>query len=161
MKLLYDLPEEYKKLFAMMEDEEVDSEFLKSALDGIEGEIEEKAEECMKIYTMLNSEGIYICGEIDRLSNRDKILAKNAYNLVEVLRQHILGTKKRTFRTPLFNFIVKKKPPKLVIDQKDKIPKDFLIEQEPMVDRTGLIEYLKDNSADFAHLEWGEIVSVE
>lgn len=61
----------------------------------------------------------------------------------------------------MFNFIVKKKPPKLIIDQKDKIPKDFLIEQEPMIDRIGLIEYLKDNSADFAHLEWGEIVSIE
>ena len=44
MATLYELTEEYRQLLEMMEDDSVDPEVLQDTLEGVDGEIEAKAD---------------------------------------------------------------------------------------------------------------------
>lgn len=156
MASLYELTEDYKELLAMAEDEELDSELLADTLEGIEGSIEEKAEACAKIMKELAGESAAIQTEIDRLANRARLMDNNAKRLKERIYQAMLVTGKRKLKTMLFSFNIQKNTPSLVIDQEDRIPKEYWVKQEPKLDKPALKKWLKDNPADFAHLEQSE-----
>lgn len=54
MATLYELTEEYRQLLEMMEDDTVDPEVLQDTLEGVDGEIEAKADNCAKeIYIIM------------------------------------------------------------------------------------------------------------
>lgn len=48
MATLYELTEEYRQLLEMMEDDSVDPEVLQDTLEGVDGEIEAKADNCAR-----------------------------------------------------------------------------------------------------------------
>ena len=80
----------------------------------------------------------------------------NAKRLKARIYQAMLVTGKRKFKTTLFSFNIQKNTPSLVIDQEDRIPKEYWVEQAPRLDKPALKKWLKDNPADFAHLEQSE-----
>ena len=66
MATLYELTEEYRQLLDMMEDDSVDPEVLKDTLEGVDGELEIKAENCAKVMAEL-------CGIRSRRQRRNRL----------------------------------------------------------------------------------------
>ena len=68
--LLYSLTEEYLELLQMLEDEEVDEQLIIDTLEGLDGEIEIKADNYAKLIKHIESNNEAIKKEVDRLTNR-------------------------------------------------------------------------------------------
>ena len=94
--------------------------------------------------------------EIERLKARKDVISNNADRVKKYLEKAMIDTGKRKFKTALFGFNIQKNPASVVVDQEDKIPEEYWIKQDPKLDKASLKKWLKDNSADFAHLEQSE-----
>lgn len=156
MATLYELTEEYKQLLDMLEDDSIDPEIIRDTLEGIDGEIEIKADNCAKLIRELDGEAGVLDMEIKRLQERKSVISGNAGRIKKYLERTMIETGKRKFKTALFGFNIQKNPAALVIDQEDKIPDEYWIAQDPKLDKATLKKWLKDNDADFAHLEQSE-----
>lgn len=98
MSKLYELAEEYNELLEMMEDDSVDMEVLRDTLEGVEGEIEIKAENLAKIIKELDGTATMIETEINRLKAKKDAISNNANTTVGSVRRKRLsntGEKRR------------------------------------------------------------------
>lgn len=160
MATLYELTEEYRQLLDMMEDDSVDPEVLKDTLEGVEGELEIKAENCAKIMAELCGKIDLIDREIERLKGKKDVLNNNIKRIKQQIEKSMIDTGKRKFKTDLFSFGIQKNPPAVVIDQEDQIPEEYWIAQEPKLNRTAIKQWLKENEADWAHLTQTESLRI-
>ena len=67
------------------------------------------------------------------------------------------ATKKTKFKTQLFSFGIQKNPPSVQIKNEAEIPSRFYMFPEPVLDKTALKNYLKQNGAQ----EYAELVQTE
>lgn len=125
MATLYELTEEYRQLLEMMEDDTVDPEVLQDTLEGVDGEIEAKADNCAKLIRELNGVTSVINEEIERLKARKDVISNNADRVKKYLEKAMIDTGKRKFKTALFGFNIQKNPASVVVDQEDKIPEAY------------------------------------
>lgn len=160
MSKLYELAEEYNELLEMMEDDSVDMEVLRDTLEGVEGEIEIKAENLAKIIKELDGTATMIETEINRLKAKKDAISNNAKSAKKYLESVMIATGKKKFKTDLFGFSIQKNPPSLVIDQEEDIPDEYWVAQKPKLDNTALKKWLKENKSDFAHLEQTESLRI-
>jgi hypothetical protein len=143
-----------------MEDESVDPEILKDTLEGVDGELEIKAENCAKVIAELGGKIDVIDREIERLKGKKDVLNNNIKWIKQQIEKSMIDTGKRKFKTDLFSFGIQKNPPAVVIDQEDQIPEEYWIAQEPKLDRTAIKKWLKENEADWAHLTQTESLRI-
>lgn len=160
MATLYELTEEYRQLLEMMEDDSVDPKVLKDTLEGMDGEFEIKAENCAKVIAELGGKVDLIDREIERLKGKKGVLNNNIKRIKQQIEKAMIDTGKKKFKTDLFSFGIQKNPPAVVIDQEDQIPKEYLVAQEPKLDRTAIKQWLKENEADWAHLTQTESLRI-
>ena len=152
MASLYELKGQYLELLSMME-EGADEETIKDTLEGIEGEIEVKADNYARIIRQLESDANGLKTEIERMTDRKRALENHVSYLKNNLQDAMILTGKEKFKTELFSFGIQNNPASVVIDDPTSIPSQFLIPQEPKVDKKSIKEYLKDNDANWCHLE--------
>lgn len=160
MATLYELTEEYRQLLDMMEDDSVDPEVLKDTLEGVDGELEIKAENCAKVMAELCGKVDLIDREIERLKGKKDVLNNNIKRIKQQIEKSMIDTGKRKFKTDLFSFGIQKNPPAVVIDQEDQIPEEYWIAQEPKLNRTAIKQWLKENEAEWAHLAQTESLRI-
>lgn len=157
MSSLYQLSEEYQELMSMALDPDVDPEALADTLEGIEGEIENKADGYAKVMRNLDADASAIKEEIARLTERKKRIEANVDRMKKSLETAMRLTGKTKFKTSLFSFNIAKNPASLKIDNPDRIPAEFLIPQDPKIDTVGIKKELKEGTVfDWCHLEQGE-----
>lgn len=154
MATLYQLTDEWMQLLEMAEDPDIDEQAIKDTLEGLGGEIEEKADNYAKVIAELNGKEELLKGEIDRLSARKKSIENTITRMKANLQEAMEITGKEKFKTELFSFNIQNNPPKVVIDEGAKIPKAYLIEQEPVVNKQMIKDDLKNGKQlKFAHFE--------
>jgi len=152
MVSLYELKAQWMELLSLMEDEE-DPEMIQNTLEGIECEIEEKADNYARIIVSLNSDIDGISKEIARLQDKKRVLENHVAYLKGNLQDAMILTGKEKFKTELFSFGIQKNVPSVVILDETKIPNQYLIAQEPKIDKRAIIEDLKDGmTCDWARL---------
>lgn len=157
MRNLYEITGGFLKLYELLEEGEIDEEVFADTIEGLEYELEEKADGYAKIIAMLNNDVSAIDAEIKRLTDRKKTFKNNIDYLKKNLEQSMIYTGKRKFKTSLFSFNIQKNPPKLVIDDPEKIPVRFYIEVEPKIDNAAIKEEIKNGEEfDWAHMEQTE-----
>lgn len=150
---LYDLTGAWLDLYDMADDPDVDAEVWFDTIEGLEGEIEDKADGYAKVITQLTADSLAIKDEEDRLYNRRKTIENRIRNMKDRLQQMMELTGKTKFKTPLFSFNIQNNPASVVIDDESKVPKRFWIQQEPKLDKQAIKELLKDGiTCDYAHL---------
>lgn len=159
MKSLYELKGQYLELLSMME-EGADEETIKDTLEGIEGEIEVKADNYARIIRQLESDANGLKTEIERMTDRKIALENHVSYLKNNLQDAMILTGKEKFKTELFSFGIQNNVPSVVIDDPTSIPAEFLIPQEPKVDKKSIKEYLKDNEANWCHLEQSRSIRI-
>lgn len=161
---LYELTSEYMELLAMLEDPDVDEDLIADTLEGIDGELEVKADGYARVMRQMDADAKAIKAEEERLANRRKSLENRAANLKGRLQQMMEITGKVKFKTELFSFGIQKNPAAVVIDEQyiENIPEEYLIQQEPKIDRAKLKEDLKagKNLDGIAHLEQSESLRI-
>lgn len=157
---LYELTAEYEALLGFMEDPDVDQQALEDTLEGLSGEIEDKADGYGRVIKQVEADRDAIAVEIARLMYRKQNLDKKLDSMKEHLKQAMILMDKRKIDTGLFRFSVRKNPDRVVLDEKDvyKIPEQYLKYKEPDVDRVAIKEDLKAGKdlGGIAHLEQTE-----
>lgn len=158
---IYELTQEYLQLLALAEDELTDPQTLDDTMEAIQGEIEDKADAYAKIMLQLFAQSDGLDKEIKRLTEKKRAIDNNATQLKDRLQQAMEATGKTKFKTDLFSFGIQKNPVALVIDDAEKIPKEFLIAQAPKVDNAGIKAALKAGQEfDWCHLSQSESLRI-
>lgn len=157
MSTLYEITQDYLQIQHMMEDPELDPKTLADTMEGIEGELEVKADGYAKVIRNMESDISAIKAEMTRLSDRKKTIEKNIQTLKLALQKAMEITGKTKFKTELFSFGVRTNAPAVVIDEQyiENIPTEYLRVKEPEIDKTKLKEALKGgvDLEGIAHLE--------
>lgn len=163
---LYELTDAYLQLQELMEDPDVDAQVIADTMEGIEGELEIKAENYAKVIRNMEGSIIAIDHEQDKLAAKKAILKGNVKRLKDNLQNSMIATGKRKFKTDLFSFNIQKNGGKapVILDVKDtsELPDDLVrIKEEPDLDAIRqLIE--KEGTCKFAHLgERGESLRIK
>lgn len=129
MSTLYELKEEFKMLLDMMEDDSIDEEMIQNSLEGIECEIEIKAEGYAKILKELEGQAEAVRKEISRLDDKYGKIVANMDRLKTNLKNAMNETGKKKIQTDLFTISVCKNGGKtpLIIDGVDinEVPEKY------------------------------------
>lgn len=148
---LYELTGQYLELLDMAED--VDAETLADTLEAIGGEIEDKADNYAKVIRNIEGDVQKVKSEIDRLTAKKQTMENNVRRIKESLQASMMATGKTKFKTQLFSFGIQKNPASVQIKEGAKVPAQFYKQPEPVLDKTALKNYLKENGAqDYAEL---------
>ncbi|MGN1300546.1 MAG: siphovirus Gp157 family protein [Clostridia bacterium] len=153
MSNLYQLTNNYETVLNMLYEEDVDEQMILDTLEGIEGEIEDKADNYAKIIKELESKRDSRKAEAKRLSdsatvfdNRIKALKNNLYNAMKT-------TGKTKFATDLFSFNIARNGGKQSLTIDGEVPEEYTkttVENDTDKIRQALEE---GKELAFAHLE--------
>lgn len=162
---LYELVGQWKRLEALADGDELPAEVIRDTLDGLTGEIEEKATN-----VQLFIENLLVAAEsIENRAAEMSIRAKRLEKRAESLRQYMLlnlqvcGVTK--IDSPWFTIRVQDSPPRVVIDAETQIPAEYW-KQPPLppqvIDRAAIAEDIKaGKEVPGAHSERGQHVVVK
>ena len=162
MSTLYELTAEYQSLLELAEDPESDPQAIADTFEGLEFELESKAEDYAKVIRMLEYDAAACDAESKRLRNKKLSIESNIKRMKAALQSAMVATGKTKFKTKLFSFGIRKSPASVVIDDPKMVPPEFLIPQEPQVDKRAIKDALKEGTElGFAHLEQVESLSIK
>jgi len=143
MATLYKLNERYQNILQVAE--MMDEEEFKEALNGIEDDIENKADGYAKVIKEFESQINGLKSEEKRLKDRRTTLENKIKNMKENLENSMKLQGKTKFKTPLFSFNIQNNAPSLTVMDESNIPKRFFEEQKPKLNKTALKNYMKEN----------------
>ena len=160
---LYELTDNFKSLLLMAEDPDIDPNAIADTMEAIEGELEDKAEGYAMVMRQLTADADAIQTEIDRLTARKKAINANIDRMKTALFNSMKTTGKVKFKTRLFSFGIRKNPAAVVIDDPAAVPSEFLVPQEPKIDKKGIkfMLQLLGGPSEWAHLEQSESLSIK
>ena len=157
---LYELTNDYINLLALAEDPDTDPEVLADTLEGLDGQLEDKADNYAKVIRQIESDVNGLKAEIERLQARKTAAQNNIDRMKANLEQMMIATDKTKFKTELFSFGIQKNPAKVVMDEQyiENVPEEYLKYKDPEIDRKKIAEDLKAGKDlnGIAHLEQSE-----
>lgn len=160
---LYEITDEYMRLLELAEDPETDPEVFADTLEGLQGALEDKADGYGRVIRELEAYTAGLEAEIARLTAKKRTADNSITRMKESLKSAFFATGTAKLKTELFTFSIRKNPPKVVIDDPDRLPERFLLPQPPKVDTARLKTELKEaelpeseDLSGIAHLEQGE-----
>jgi hypothetical protein len=138
----------------MLEDPEIEDQIVLDTLEGIDYELEIKAENYAKIIRELEGTVEIIKAEKKRLSDKQSKLEANVKKLKDNLQEAMITTGKTKFKTDLFSFSIQKNggalPVIVDVDTADLPDELVLIAEKPDLKAIG--EYLKTHpDTKYAH----------
>lgn len=125
MSNLYQLTNNYETVLNMLYDEEVDEQMILDTLEGIEGEIEDKADGYAKIIKELEARRDARKAEAKRLTESAKIFDNRINALKQNLFNAMKSTGKTKFATDLFTFNIAKNGGLQKITIEGEIPEEY------------------------------------
>ena len=140
---LFSLTEEYKNIMELAEDPEVDPEIIATQLEVIEMDIKDKADSIAYIIAQLDGDVETIKREEERLYKMRNSLTANKERLKTYLEGAMRETGLMKFKTTLHSFGIQKNPQSVRLVEGETIPDQFLIPQEPKVDKKAILAELK------------------
>lgn len=140
---LYELTQNYLNLLDLLENPEVPADIIQIALEEVEGNFEDKAENIVKLIKSVEGDIKTYKEEELRLSTRRKTLENKVSNLKEYLEGSLKAIGKTEIKGKLFTLKIQKNAPSVVIDDVNTIPKEYLKIVEE-VDKKKIKEDLKN-----------------
>lgn len=157
MSTLYELTNDYLTLLDMAEDPDIDPQAFADTLEALGGELEMKADGYARVMKELEGRAATMRFESKRLENGYKTIERNIDRMKHALQDSMVATDKRKFKTDLFSFSIRKNPASVVIDRETSIPPEFLIPQDPKINKKAIKAAIdRGDDITFAHLEQGE-----
>ena len=162
---IYEITNDYLQLMQMMEDPELDPQTLADTMEGIEGELEDKADNYARVMKNMEADLNGIKAEIERLSTRKKTIENNIKRMKEALQFSMETTGKTKFKTELFSFGIRKNAPAVVMDEPyiENVPERFLKYSDPTINRTAIKEAIQNGEdlEGLAHLEQSKSLTIK
>ena len=146
MASLYELKDEYRELFAELAEAETDEQAAEiwGRIETVAGSIEEKADAYAKVMRNMMADAEAYKAEKLRLAQKQK----SAEAAVVWLKDRIADTMQEVgaseIKTSIGRWYFQKNPQKVVVTDKDAIPEQWMIPQEPKVDLFGMLQYMKE-----------------
>ena len=164
MATLYQLTDDYLTLLEMAEDPDMDEQALMDTMEGIEGEIEIKAENYAKVIRTLEGDAAACDAESKRLRNKKQTIENNIKRMKGALQMAMEATGKTKFNTPLFSFYIQKNTASVVMDEQyiENIPERFLVRKDPEINRKAIKDAITagEDLEGLAHLEQTESLRI-
>lgn len=163
MSTIYELTDDFLRLLEMAEDPETDPQAFADTLEGLEYEIEVKAENYAKVIKQLDSDAAGLDAEIKRLQAKKSAIANSQDRMKKTLEGAMIATGKVKFKTDLFSFNIQKNPPSVELDEEhlELIPIEYLIPQDPKPDKKRMLAELKEGKElGFARLKQTESLRI-
>lgn len=152
---LFDLTGDWLRLYDMADDPDTDPQAFFDTMEGIEGEIEDKADGYACVIAKLNGEAKAIKEQEERLSKRRKAIEGNIKHMKDVLQDAMEETGKTKFKTTLWSFGIQNNPASVVIDtdDMDAVPCIY-VKTVREFDKSAIKDAIKNGEdIGFAHLE--------
>lgn len=159
MTALYTIAEQFKELAALAETADEDlAVALRDTMEGIEGEFQEKGKAIAMITLNIDGDLEAIQSQIDRLTERKRIITNRKESLKEYLRTNMDAAGITKITHPLFTITCGKGKPIVVIDDEKAIPDDFVnVKVTSAPDKAAIAKALKDGQeVPGAHSEIGK-----
>lgn len=165
MSTLYELQGEYLQLLQMLEDPEIEEQVVLDTLEGIDYELEIKAENYAKIMKELEGNVEVIKLEMNRLAGKKNKLESNIKKLKDNLQEAMVATGKTKFKTDLFSFNIQKNggtAPVIMDVDTSELPDELVIYTEKP-NLKAIAEAIKnDPECKYAHFgERGESLRIK
>ena len=141
---LYELTNQMQGLRALMDDEDVDFD-LTDTLNGLEGDIQVKADGLLAYVTNLGADVDAIDREVKRLQARKTAIVNRQESLRDYLRFNMEQSGIDKITCPLFTITLRKASDVCVIESEDLIPdmfKEEVVTTE--IDKMAIKRHLKD-----------------
>lgn len=169
MEHLYEIVQKYHFLLDMAEDEEVNEEAFREALQSVSDDISDKAENYGLVITDMKVLAGKLDGEIKAIQEEvDRLKAKkqSVENKIEWLKKNLceamIDTDNPKIKTNHFSFWVQKSTPAVVIDDEAGVGLEYFDVPEPKISKSKIKEALsKGQKLEFAHLESHDIVRIK
>lgn len=153
MSNLYNLNQAWQEVTSMLYQDDIDEQMIFDTLEGIDGEIEDKADNYAYIIAEILNDADACKAEKDRLEKRQKFLENKAKNLKKNLMEVMKDTGKTNFKTQLHTFRIQKNGGKRALTIDGDVPQEYtktVIENDTDKIRQALEE---GKELSFAHLE--------
>lgn len=158
MSTLYELTQEYEELYEMLVSDEYDEQTVIDTMEGIEGELEVKADGYARIIRQLEADHIAHKKEAERHELIAKQSEKRMKYLKERLKEMMLITGKTKFSTELFKFNVKNNGgvTPIVFAEGVEIPEEYLKSKVTVSNDTEKIRQALDAGIELPFAHYGE-----
>ena len=156
MSTLYELTSEYMQLLDMLYDENEDLDCILDTIEGIDYEIELKANNYAILIDSIQADVEHLDKEIKRLQSRKKTLENRIKNLKWRLQNSMEATGKTKFKTNLFSFNIAQSGGvrKMTVDvDVENLPEELRLKQ-PDVPNLDAIRKLVEASGDMEKCEY-------
>lgn len=143
MTALYTLKNQYLAVSEMAE-EGMDGETIRDTLEGIEGEIEAKAQALLQVVANLEGDTGAIDQEIKRLQDRKRVITNRANSLKNYLKENMAQSGIDKISCPLFAITLTKPRPMVSITDENSIPDEYVeVVEVRKIDKKTLLKDLK------------------
>lgn len=157
MATLYEIKGQFKELMEMADECNLTQDDIKDTLEGLDYELEEKADAYAKVIRTLECDVDSVDAEIKRLTDKKRRIQNNISSMKRSLESTMIELGKKKIKTPLFGFNIQKNPPSVNILDESKVPENFRIKQPDKIDRKSIIAELKESG----NTDWAELVQTE
>jgi len=158
---LYELTQNYQNLLELLDDETIEQEQIITALNGLEGQFDLKAENIVKLMKSIDADVKSLEDEEKRLATRRKALESRSCSLKTYLIDSMKAIGKDKIKGSIFTLAFQKCPPSVDVIDIDLIPKEYFIPQEPVLDKKLLLSSLKaDELIDGAEIKQGTTLRI-
>ena len=162
MSTLYELGQEWERVYEMLLDPEIPEEAVFDTIESIEGVMDIKADSYAKIIKNMDGDVETIDTEIKRLQARKKAIENGQKRMKDALENMMRSTGRLKFKTALFSFGIQKNGGKLplVFTKDQPVPAEWLKPGDP--DTEKIRKHLEaGNHLDFATIgERGESLRI-
>lgn len=159
MTRLYELTAQFKELSALADTADEDlAVAVRDTLEAVEGEFQEKGKAIAMIALNIDGDLEAIQSQIDRLTERKRIITNRKESLKEFLRENMDASGITKIAHPLFTITCGKGKPSVVIDDQNAIPDKYMRVTTNMApDKAAIAKAIKEGEeVPGAHSEIGK-----
>ena len=156
MSALFELAAEYREAHERMDSAGFDAQTIADTLDGIAGDLEQKAIAVAKFARNLEAETAAIMDAIADMQRRADANVRKAQGLRKYLMDAMVAAGVHKVSCPFFVVSVRETPAAVVIDDALSIPARFLVQPEappPRPDKRAIAEAIKTEPVQWAHMQ--------
>lgn len=143
---LYQLVEQHRELQKFADETDIDPQALLDTLEGLQGEIEIKAQSVAAFIRNIEADGEAIAEAAKQMASRAKRLQERADSIRTYLLMNMQATGITKISCPFFTITLRKNPQRVDIYEEAAIPDRFRVWPEPpppSIDKKALLDALK------------------
>ena len=157
MASIYEMTEEFRTLWSLMEEGTLDDDMLAGAFDVAKEDLAYKLEGYCKFLKNLESDIAGLKEEEKRIATRRRTMENTVERAKEAMKTAMLTAGEKKIQCGTFTTSIQNNAPSVVVDEQyiENIPAEYLRVKEPEIDKKKLLEDLKSGKdlEGLAHLE--------